>query len=170
MPLPNKILIYQVLGCIALSRIKACTCSIVQKDDLPILIVLGNSPFWTISQNFDFETGIISRICGIRINVIDGVCSLELLMAISLTGALHILSITLQSHLCRTHLCVTVWTIQTVKPNCYHQIVLHLVLLCMNMCATEEQCSQWNFDGQSKVNTHFLHTNYFCLTKKYLLI
>ena len=144
--------IFQLVDCFVLSRIKVWTCSIVQKEDLPILIGLGNSPFWTISQNLDFEIGMTSRIWGIRIKVTS---EFELLMITSLTGALHIFSINLQSHFCWTHLRVTVWTVQTVKPNCYHQIVLHLVLLCINMCATEKQCSQWNFDGQSNVNTHF---------------
>ena len=92
-----------------------------------------------MSQNLDFEIGMTSRICGILIKVIS---EFELLMTTSLTGALHIFSINLQGHLCRAHLRVTVRTIQTVKPNCYHQIILHLVLLCTNMCATEEQCSQ----------------------------
>ena len=159
--------IFQFADCFVLSRIKVWTCSMVQKEDLPILIGLGNSPFWTISQNLDFEIGMTSRICGILIKVTS---EFELLMMTSLTGALHILSINLQSHFCWTHLRVTVWTVQTVKPNCYHQIVLHLVMLCMNMCATEEQCSQWNFDGQSKVNTHLPNTNYFWPTKKYLFI
>ena len=159
--------IFQLVDCFVLSRIKVWTCSIVQKEERPIFMGFGNSPFWTISQNLDFEIGMTSRIWGILIKVTS---EFELLMSTSLTGALHIFSINLQSHLCRTHLRVTVWTIQTVKPNCYHQIILHLVLLCTNMCATEEQCSQWNFDGQSKVNTHLLNTNYFCPTKKYLFI
>ena len=159
--------IFQLADCFVLSRIKVWTCSIVQKEERPILIGFGNSPFWTISQNLDFEIGITSRICGILIRVTS---EFELLMVTSLTGALHIFSVNLQSHLCRAHLCVTVWTVQTIKPNCYHQIVLLLVFLWITMCAAEEQCSQWNFDGQSKVNTHLLSTNYFCPTKKYLFI
>ena len=102
---------FQLVDWPLLSRIKAWTCSIVQNDDLPILIGFGNSPFWTMSQNLDFEIGMTSRIWGILIKVTS---EFELLMTTSLTGALHIFSINLQSHLCRTHFCVSIRAIQAV--------------------------------------------------------
>jgi hypothetical protein len=45
----------------------------VQNEDLPILIGFGNSPFCTMSQNLDFDTGITFNICGILIKVIGGI-------------------------------------------------------------------------------------------------
>ena len=51
----------------ALLRKNPWTCSTVQNEDLPILIGFGNSPFWTISQNLDFDTGITFKIWGMRI-------------------------------------------------------------------------------------------------------
>ena len=44
------------------------------------------------------------------------------------------------------------------------------VLFWINLCATEVQCSQWNFGGQSNVNTHFEDAYSFLTTKKYLFI
>ena len=53
---------FQLVDCPVLSLKYACTCSIVQNEDLPIFTGFGNSPFWTISQNFDLETGITFNI------------------------------------------------------------------------------------------------------------
>ena len=68
----------------ALSRKNPWTCSTVQKDDLPILMGFGNSPFWTISQNLDSEIGMIFRICGTRIKAIEGVDESDAVFGIAL--------------------------------------------------------------------------------------
>ncbi len=49
-------------------------------------------------------------------------------------------------------------------------LISYCVLLRIILCATEVQCSQWNFGGQSNVNTHFEDAYYFLTTKKYLFI